>query len=278
MNGQDRAVPTWGKELALTWTNYLPPCRPSVNEMFIYDTYARMLKEAIEKKQIDILVLGSTPEFRDWGFQEQMNVTVMDYSIEYHDAITREMRHKNVNDKLVNRKWQDMDFEGDFDIVVGDLVIGNVVIDELASLVAAISRALRPGGYFMTKSFFWMDDYNPCLLPDIFAWYYNGSQVNHIFPEIAYDLTMCFTDPVTQILSFDKMYNAIDQLHKQGLVQDGHFDHFTSLGWGDNIKIGFSVPRENFWMACIQEHFEAVSIERGHDVYSDNIPVYVMEK
>ena len=85
----------WNNNLALVWTHMVGPSRPTVSELYVYTKYAHKLLEA-KKRKLKLLVLGSTPEFRDWGFEENMIVTVMDCNPDYHEAIGREIRHKSI--------------------------------------------------------------------------------------------------------------------------------------------------------------------------------------
>ena len=54
-------------------------------------------------QRIKMLVLGSTPEFRDWGFEQAIDISVVDKSIEYHKCISREIRHKTLKNQYMYR-------------------------------------------------------------------------------------------------------------------------------------------------------------------------------
>jgi len=83
----------WGRELATIWTNNVAPSRPSNSEMCVYTKYLRQLRETF-RRRIKILILGSTPEFRDWGYEENLIIHVVDKSEDYYNTVSREIRHK----------------------------------------------------------------------------------------------------------------------------------------------------------------------------------------
>ena len=157
MNEAECEFAHWNKDLALLWTRNLPPCRPSFSEMYIYTKYLRKKQKKYPDRKIQLLILGSSAEFRDWGHQENMNVTIIDCSEEYHNTIKREMKHKHAEETLILNRWQDMSFHKEFDLIVGDLIIGNLYPNEVPPFLERIKDALMDDGYFMTKSFFRKD-------------------------------------------------------------------------------------------------------------------------
>lgn len=86
---------SWNSTLALLWTRTVGPSRPTVSELAIYTKYAHKLLNN-SKNRLKILILGSTPEFRDWAFEENMETTIIDYSADYNKTISREIRHKSI--------------------------------------------------------------------------------------------------------------------------------------------------------------------------------------
>ena len=65
----------WNGRLALIWTKMVGPSRPTISEMAIYDKWAKRLQK-ITDRRLNLLVVGSTPEFRDWGFENDSNCII----------------------------------------------------------------------------------------------------------------------------------------------------------------------------------------------------------
>lgn len=110
----------WTNDVAELWEKVVPPSRPSISELDVYTEYLRILQKELKRK-IDILVLGSTTEFRDWGYENNCNVSVVDYCRDYYSKISAGLKYKNSDEVVYFKKWQEMKFLNQFDIVIGDL-------------------------------------------------------------------------------------------------------------------------------------------------------------
>ena len=276
----DQKRESWGIELASIWTNYRPPCRPSLSELWIYTKYLRKIQNLNPHRKANLLILGSTAEFRDWGHEEGLNVTIIDFSVGYNETIVEQMKYKKAQEAFVYESWQCMSFEDEFDIIVGDLVVGNLAEKEIPLFLANTSRALKKGGYFITKSFFRRESYSKKNLVDIFQEYLSGTQVTHSFPLLIYDITLSCMDYDANILNFYSMYQSICKLHIAGVINDSLFDQFSSLGWQNNMKFEFYIPTINKWESMIkqEENLKLSCVEYGLDPYSRDFPIYIIQK
>ncbi|MFH1231980.1 MAG: hypothetical protein V1709_10845 [Planctomycetota bacterium] len=271
-----KTIVHWKKELARIWTNYLPPCRPSCSELVICTKYLRKIQSVTRNRQLNLLILGSTSEFRDWGHEENLNVTVIDYSEEYHQQIKWELRYKYIQEMFVNQRWQDMFFENEFDIILGDLVVGNLKENELPRFLINVEKALVKDGFFITKSFFRKNDYTPKSLEEIFAEYKRSESKFHPFPSLIYDIAISCMNIKTGILSFNYMNNKIYKLYKSGVINKGLWEKFNCLGWEKNMKFGFFIPIITQWETMVNKYLQIYSKDYGQDIYSNNFPVYVI--
>lgn len=67
----------WNGQLARIWTKMVGPSRPTISELAVYTKWAKIIQNNTSKR-LKLLVLGSTPEFRDWGYENNFEITVMD--------------------------------------------------------------------------------------------------------------------------------------------------------------------------------------------------------
>jgi len=269
-------VAHWNKELALLWTKNLPPCRPSWSEMAIYTKYLRITQSQSPHHKVKLLILGSSAEFRDWAHQENIDTTIIDCSKEYHDTIEREMKHKCCEEKLVIQLWQDMSFKNEFDLIVGDLVVGNLYPEEIPPFLQRISKALKEGGFFMTKSFF-RDENKPIKsYKQILLDYYKNGITYHPYPQLIYDIAMCCVDKKTGLLNFNHMYKETLKMYKSGIMKKETFEKFKHLGWEKEMKFLFYIPTFRQWENWIAEYLKIYTKEYGIDLYSKNFPIYII--
>ncbi len=272
---------SWTHDVAQVWTKVVGPSRPTISELSIYTKYAHGLQNKLNRR-LDILILGSTPEFRDWAYEENMNVTIIDFSLDYHEKISREIKHKiiletNEKEKLVIEKWENMDFKEEFDIVIGDLAIGNVEPPKLETFISNVSNALREDGLFLGKSFFKPDDYKSVSHKQLANEYYSKYQGYHPYSYFVFDLVMNCLDE-KNVLCFKDLYNEVVSLKTAGLITDTESECFQNVGWDTEMKFGFYVPNIKDYEMLINRYMKIEKIEYGMDVYSKNFPLYIIRK
>lgn len=269
----------WGKKLAICWTRMVGPSRPTISELAIYTKYIRILQANLNRR-LKILILGSTPEFRDWAFEENMDVTVIDYSEKYHKTISRELRHKCIVDKheskekFICKNWIEIDNVDEYDVIIGDLVIGNISPNQLEEFLFKVSVALKKNGIFLGKSFFVPRNYKVISPEDLIRQYYDGPPY-HPYSALAFDLTMYSIDD-ENVLIFKKQYNELVKLKNKGLIDNETMSYFENIGWDKEMKFQFYVPKVEDYENLVQKYFKIYCIEYGNEIYSDKFPLYIL--
>ncbi|MBI3274336.1 MAG: hypothetical protein HYZ69_04290, partial [Candidatus Colwellbacteria bacterium] len=76
---------TWTKTIADTWNLWTPPDRPSQGELAEYEAALRAIIKT--KKNPQLLVLGSTSEFRDLAARYKVECTVVEYRPDNYDIL-----------------------------------------------------------------------------------------------------------------------------------------------------------------------------------------------
>ena len=276
MNANPSPIAYWNSDLALLWTKNIPPCRPSYSEMSIYTKYLRIIQERNLFRKIKVLILGSSAEFRDWGFQENLDVTIIDCSKDYNLAIKRELRHKDCEEKLIIERWQDMSFDNEFDLIVGDLVIGNLYPEEVPPFLKRISRALIKDGFFMTKSFFYNENKPIKPYKEIILDFYKTGITYHPYSKLIYKIAISCMDKETNMLNFKQMYIETVKLYEAGIMKFETYKKFCDLGWDKDMKFLFHIPTIEQWEKWICENLIIYNKEYGLDLYSEDFPIYII--
>lgn len=269
---------SWGKELAICWTRMVGPSRPTISELAVYTKYIRILQKKLNRR-IKILILGSTPEFRDWAFEENMEVTVMDYSKEYHETISREIRHKYIienenQEKFICKNWIELDSRDEYDVIIGDLVIGNITPNQLNDFLYKISLALKKDGLFLGKSFFVPKDYKVIKPEDLIKQYYSGHPY-HPYSALSFDLTMYSIDE-NNLLSFKRQYNELVKLKTKGLIKDETMSYFENIGWDNEMKFQFYVPSIEEYEKLVKKYLKIFCVDYSNEIYADKFPLYII--
>lgn len=244
----------WNAEIATFWRAYVPPCRPSRKDLDLCSAVLREQRKALDRRA-RVLILGSTTEFRDWAYEEQVETVVVDNSREYHEAVSLELTHRNGREEVEIVDWLDMTFESEFDIAVGDLVVGNVGTHCLPRFLDRVATALRPGGDFVTKSFFRSGDENASP-GEVLAKLRELSEFVDPFPAIAYELTIACMEPGSDYLNFETMFRHIRLAAESGVVSAWQFERYCEFGWDSAMKFNFSVPTYDEWRTAFEVRFK----------------------
>lgn len=151
----NNASTIWNEKAADVFKNSIGPAVPSESEMAYYDLYLKKVRDG--KPSPRMLILGSTRSFFEKA-KKLFQITVVDLYNSYADAIF----DKNTFGKkhtLVIADWCNMaDHEKlkgkKFDIIIGDLAIGNVEEDRLEEVISNISSLLEKDGYWLGRNWF----------------------------------------------------------------------------------------------------------------------------
>lgn len=268
---------SWSNKLAKTWTNNVAPSRPTVCELALFTKILRSLQSA-SNMQLSVLILGSTPEFRDWAYEENLQITVVDYSREYHDMISREVRHKNMHYELVLERWEDMDFNNRFDLVIGDLTIGNIQPNKLDTFLANVCRSLTVGGYFLGKNVFRNVGRQRRSPEEVIASYYKGNPY-HPYSALVYELAMSTVGEGESHLNFQQLFRLVTDLRHRGLLKEKEFEYFCNVGLDADLDFTFFIPSiEEFECAVRKSGLYVESIQHTEDVFTKFYPLYILRK
>lgn len=268
------ATGQWNKELSHQWTNMTWPNRPSVSELAIYTNALRQHEKHFPGR--DCLILGSNVEFRDWAYEENLNVSLMNNNEEYHLATYRELRHKKAPYQLILNDWKNIDFEERFDFIVGDELIGNLGSTSIEDFVSRVAKSLKKGGLFLSKSIYMPKGYKIKTPKEIFAEYYkNGNGANPL-AYCAFDLTLyCLNSQ--GIVSFEQLDTIIKQCYAQKIITQETYDFLSEVGIGD-MKFKFFVPYLEEYEKIVNKYFNIKEKCFTDDTGAENFPIYILEK
>ena len=264
----------WGEQLAKIWTNNVAPSRPSCAELCVYSKYINLLRES-KKDRLSVLILGSTPEFRDWAFEEDMRISVVDKSESYYSCISRELRHKNLQERLYVSSWETMRIPDIFDVVIGDLSVGNIAPCDFPVFLNNVSRLLSDDGLFLGKTFLWREE-DPIESPIQIIEHFKKSIRIHPYTYINHRLGLYCLDKSTRLIDFSKMYSELELLFNQGFLDEEIFQYFKDVGWDTEMKFQFFSPSREEFIDEVNKVMNFEGFVETTDDYSAQFPIYVV--
>lgn len=201
----------WHASLANRWSIFTRPVVPSKSECQIIKKYILNKK----KENLRILVLGSTPEFRDLTHELKAEVTCIDISLEILQGLVGLMKQKyrTSQETWVKSSWLTMPLAKNYyDFVLGDLVICNVPPKFQPNFLINIKDVLKLGGYFITRQMTEVKDKfgGGKVMTDKWVKYkkLNKLQINYL----CWDFFMAFSSSEKEIFSTDRMTQGLKRI------------------------------------------------------------------
>ena len=264
----------WDKTLSHKWTNMTWPNRPSVSELSIYTKHLRYYQ--IKNKNIKCLILGSNVEYRDWAYEEYLNVSIMHNNEEYHLATYRELRHKNAPYKLILKNWQEISFDDEYDIIVGDQLIGNTPKENIDNFLKRVSKSLKENGLFLSKSYYIPQNYKTKTTEQIFSDYYKFADGVNPLAYCGFDLTCTCLDKDNYV-DFSLLNQLINDAYKERLITKDTYDFLNNIGL-DKMNYHFYVPTIEEYEKIVLKYFDIIEKTYTNDIGSENFPIYILKK
>jgi ubiquinone/menaquinone biosynthesis C-methylase UbiE len=150
-NKNEQRINPWKYQADRYKNLYDAPGKPTSEEK---KNFYKFIKDAVKKnKDVKALVLGATPAIRDELAKFDIETTLLDINEDMANAMNLLINHKK-KEKFVKGNWIKMPFDNNtFDIVMGDLVLGNIESKYKNDFVKEISRILKPRGQLITRIF-----------------------------------------------------------------------------------------------------------------------------
>jgi len=149
MSKQKIDNPIWQKKEEWwynVWKKVESPFSPSKGEVMFYE---KAVKKILKRKNPKALVLGATPEIRDMlAKYKKLDVYIMDADVPVYRAMTRLMKRKNKQEKLVVGDWLKMPFKKDtFDLILSHGAFSVISLKNHEKFYKNIKRVVKKDGY-----------------------------------------------------------------------------------------------------------------------------------
>jgi hypothetical protein len=250
------------------WHRVQPPARPSQSDLRFLEDHLKTLDPHSSKA----LILGCTPEYRDLLMKYELDSTCIDHQSESFHELKNLMKYED-RSRLIETDWRKMDFDGEFDLILGDLSFTMLNLRDWDNVAGRINKALKIGG----KSFqrIWLQIPNKYVNFDDLIDEHRSRVGMHPFTSLAYPFLQHFTKE-------DGSFNAIEVVsrlrkkHEQGLLTKEEFLFFEAL-WKD-FKQGLYLSTKENADAIFSKYFQINQIKYPDEWFREFSPTYVLEK
>ncbi len=262
----------WTYDMAQKWKNYGAPIRPSKDDL-------RVFREFLEKKikqkgkDVKVLILGSTPEFRDLVNSKKLTAYVCDYNKRNYKALTllKKVRGKEV---LIVQDWRKLKIKDKFDLVFSEASLNMVKESEISPILRNAKKILKDDGLFLTKT--WIRIPKNRLswkkILKIYRTKYKGKSFKNYMNLYLHSY---FYDKDHG--SLHKQYLTMKKLYEEGKITKKEFSSILGLGY-ETTPLVLYLPLRNEFSKIVKKHMKISEIVFPKPLGINKIPIYVLEK
>ena len=265
---------TWDIKMAEAWRNFPQPIRPCESEIKIIRRY---LDEIIRKKGKDtkILILGSTPEFRDLAHSKKLPAYVVDYSEDNHRALTLLKKFKG-KEVLFKQDWRKLKLKDKYDLVLAEASLNMVTKDEMPIVLKNVNNLLADGGLFISKTWVKLPVKSLSLenMLNIYRKKYGHLVLNSAMNQYFYSL---FYDSKKDTISIRDLYFKFKELHRKGILTKKEFDSFERLSF-DTTPLHLYLPNNRVFENIAKKYFELQGAHFPKLPGMNRVPLYILRK
>lgn len=265
---------TWTKSLAGSWNKWTPPDRPSPGEL---KTYEEVLKQILgRKKKPNVMVLGSTSEFRDVFSKYKLPCTVVEYNEENYRLLGSLMKRKKFKETLVVGDWRTVKLKQKFDLIIGDFCLNVIPKADVPVFVANIAGLLGPQGMCMLKTFARYDSVRGDLAERL-QFYRTKMKHRPILESIMASMFKSVYNYEAEVGSFVDLWHNFVSLERAGKMTKDELQYFADLNIKD-ISLKYYIP--NFVELCktIEANATLYGVRFGGEWFSVDVPVVMFKK
>ncbi len=252
-----KVVEQWRQGFVHFWKYYLPPARASPSDLEF------IKKKILEKgKDVKVLILGSTSEYRNICGELGIPVTCFDFS-EYNYNYLKDEVKKMPQERYVNGNWFTHKLDEQFDIILGDVIINLQDKKKLPNLFRNIASWLKPNGLFMPRTYI-RDKDETCTAEEAIK-RYRKKTGQRLYTGSTRDLYLAGYDFEKETVNFRKLWAMLIDLHAQKIVTDEEFEDYKKLSFDTDMH--FYMPIREEFDKLFEEFFTIKEIIHGPEPY-----------
>ncbi len=258
--------------IAKAWAHYPPPARPSKEDI---DFYEKAILKVSQNKDIKVLILGVTPELRDICSKYKLDVTLVDISKDMVEAMEILVKNKNPKEGIVIANWLDMNFDMNFDLIIGDIVINLFDLLDWSLFLTKIKDTLKKEGYFLTRLMLDSPLRKDTNITEMIKEYKKGAGIGKLDRTAVLFSDKDICNPKTRKIDMRVFDEKLKKFFEKGVV---------SLEEYNTLKLPVSTipviaPTQNYFENSLKGKFKIISKDTGKEfVFLKYFPVYLLKK
>ena len=264
---------TWDEKMALAWKRFLPPARPSLAELKIYEKYIKSLL----KKDKEVLILGLTPEFRDLILKYQGSPVCLDTNPRIYQALTRLLKRKG-KEKLIVGDWTEipkLKIKKKYFLIIGHQSFNMIPLRRWEKFLKGLKTILDPQGKIITTVTVFLSQDKKIKTLDGFLRYRKLKQPRPpLFTEVMKYLVIGSYNFFKRHPSMKDLRQRIEYLFKKGLINKKEKEEIKKIIPPSDLVL--YLPSRDWVDKKFKKYFHVEIKYHPQDSYSKNWPIYIL--
>lgn len=270
----DTNYKNWHLEHANAWKIMPSPARPSKEEVKIFKKYIFNYINSTSKK-VHLLILGSTPEFRDLCNEPRINATCIDINKPIYEALTILQKKPNINEKFINDNWLTFRNKQKFELIIGDAVTAMFPLKLYSEFFENMKRHLAKKGQLIIRVPYQDERFNVSI-KKVFENYkkkFKSCGIN-IYTATYNYLVMNYLDESQSSISLNGLWEKIKELYLRDLISRKECIELEK--YYKNLTLKLFYPKEEYIFSSSIKYLKFVAKEFSLDYISSYCnPVFI---
>lgn len=263
---QDLKSNAW--DYADFWKNFREPARPNPSEIEILAPHIN--------SQTNVLILGSTPEYRDLCATKNAKVTVVDYDKATYQSLSKLMKQSSRQETFIHSNWLNVNLAPEYDLILGDHVINLITKDQLPQLFQNVHNALKDEHSRWMTRIITLEGLKKQTLEDILKNYRQHYQHQDFFSCTTYDIYHQYLEKDYSV-SLGNVWNQLHASYLDGIMFADEFAVYDQLGIKNSAGKGFFYPKTEI-EGLLFQYFVNKGNVRGDLYYNEQTYFYLLQK
>jgi SAM-dependent methyltransferase len=267
----------WHRQHAKVWEIMPSPARPSLGEVAIFQKYLDSLRIGKEGK-IKVLILGSTPEFRDLCNGERYEVICIDVNQPIYEALTLLQKKPNLKERYICDNWLTFKDKKKYNIILGDAVTAMFPLGLYTQFFENMSQHLVKGGLLAIRVPY-QDNRFKVPIKKVMQNYRNiyKSKNVHIYTATYNFLVMNYLNKEKSSVTLSSLGQKIEDLYEYKILTKKECDELRL--YYKSLTLELSYPKEDFLRSTATKSLEYLAKEFSLDYLTSlSNPVFVFTK
>lgn len=244
--------------------NYLAAPSAGPNVMRIYEEL--IIRAAQGKSNFKALVLGSTPELRDFVLKHKGQLHSIDISLDMMHKTSKLLKEQTDQfEHMLRSDWLENPLADNyFDVVIGDGVANNIALDKQDQFFSNIYRVLKPGGHLVLREGVINPNRKPATLEEIDKNFQD--EKIHWFDLLINmywysDISPKCTDQSCSQKSFIKFYDELENEFLKGRVSKKAIDAV----WWFRKNLNHTIMNKFDLIDLMNKYFQLHPVDQSQD-------------